>query len=115
MRQSITQADVEKAMTPLRAVDGGVDIQLTAAYLAATGVQVVPLYEMEKAGGLKPGDPRGPAFATRQIAIGASELRDMIVMAWRGADKQTVGWRPVQLADILSGKVDPYPAFYAID
>ena len=36
-------------------------------------------------------------------------------MAWRGADKQTVGWRPIPLADILSGKVDPYPALYAID
>jgi hypothetical protein len=115
VRQSITQADVERAMTPLHAVEGGVDIQLTGAYLAATGAGVVPLYELEKAGGLKPGDPRGPAFATKQIAIGASELRDMVVMAWRGADKQTVGWRPIPLADILSGKVDPHSAFYAID
>ncbi|HEX3364668.1 S1/P1 Nuclease [Phenylobacterium sp.] len=115
VRQSVTQADVDKAMTPLRAADGGVDIQLVGAYLAATGAQAVPLYELEKAGGMKPGDPRGAAFATRQIAIGASELRDMIVMAWRGADSQTVGWRPVPLADILSGKVDPYNAFYAID
>jgi len=115
VRQSITQADVEKAMAPLHALDGGVDIQHTSAYLAATGALVVPLYEMEKAGGMKAGDPRGPAFATKQIAVGASELRDMIVMAWRGADKQTVGWRPIPLADILSGKVDPYSAFYAID
>jgi hypothetical protein len=115
VRQSISQADVDKAMTPLHVVEGGVDIQLVGAYLAATGAQVIPLYEMEKAGGMKPGDPRGPAFATRQIAIGASELRDLIVMAWQNADKQTVGYRPVPLADILSGKVDPYNAFYAID
>jgi len=115
VRQSITQADIDKAMAPLHVVDGGGDIQLVGAYLAATGAQLVPLYEMEKAGGMKPGDPRGPAFATRQIAIGASELRDLIVMAWRNSDKQTVGYRPVPLADILSGKVDPYAAFYAID
>jgi hypothetical protein len=115
VRQSVSQTDVEKAITPLHAADGGVDILTVGAYLAATGAQVVPLYELEKAGGLKSGDPRGAAFATRQIAIGASELRDVIVMAWRGADKQTVGWRPVPLADILSGKVDPYSAFYAID
>ena len=93
MRQSITQADVDKAMTPLHPIDTGLDIQQVGAYLAATGALVVPLYELEKAGGLKAGDPRGPAFATKQIAIGASELRDLIVMAWRGADKQTVGYR----------------------
>lgn len=115
VRQSITQADVEKAMTPLHAVDGGLDILAVGAYLAAAGGQVIPLYEMEKAGGLKSGDPRGAAFATRQIAIGASELRDLLVMAWRAADRQTVGWRPIPLADILFGKVDPYSAFYAID
>jgi hypothetical protein len=115
VRRSVTQGDVEKAMTPLHAADGGVDIQQVGAYLAATGVQVVPLYELQKAGGFKSGDPRGAAFATKQVAIGASELRDMIVTAWRWADKQTVGWRPTPLADILSGKVDPYPAFYSID
>jgi hypothetical protein len=115
VRQSVTLADVAKAMTPLHAADGAVDIHRVGAYLAATGAQVVPLYELEKAGGMTSGDPRGGAFATRQIAIGASELRDLIVMAWRGADKQTVGWRPVPVTDILSGKVDPYPAFYSID
>ena len=115
VRQSVTQADVDKAMAPLRVVESGVDIHEVGAYLAATGAQVVPLYELEKAGGLKAGDPRGAAFATRQIAIGASELRDLIVMAWRGADKQSVGYRPIPLADILSGKTDPYNAFYAID
>ena len=31
------------------------------------------------------------------------------------ADKQSVGWRPVPVADIVSGKTDPYNAFYAID
>lgn len=115
VRQSITQAEVDKAMAPLHAADGGADIPLVGAYLAATGAQAAALYELEKAGGLKSGDPRGARFAAKQIAIGASELRDMIVMAWRGADKQTVGWRPVPLADIVSGKVDPYNAFYAID
>lgn len=115
VRQSVTQADVDKAMTPLRFPDAGTDIQHVGAYLAATGAQVVPLYELEKAGGLKPGDKRGAAFAARQIGLGASELRDLIVIAWRASDKQTVGWRPIPLADILSGKVDPYAAFYAID
>ena len=114
VRQSVTAAGVEKAMTPLNATPDPIDRRI-GAYLAATGAQAIPLYELEKAGGLKPGDPRGVAFATKQIAIGASELRDLVVMAWRAADSQTVGYRPVPLADILSGKVDPYNAFYAID
>lgn len=115
VRQAVSQADVEKAMTPLHAIDGGVDIQHVGAYLAAAGGQVSALYEMEKAGGLKAGDRRGAAFATRQMGLGASELRDMIVTAWQAADRQSVGWRPIPLADILSGKTDPYAAFYAID
>lgn len=114
VRQGVTLEAVEKAMAPLNVTPDPIDPRI-GAYLAATHAQVVPLYELEKAGGLKPGDPRGPAFATRQIAIGASELRDLIVMAWKGADKQSVGWRPIPLGDILSGKVDPYNAFYAID
>ena len=114
VRQAVTLAAVEKAMTPLNATPDPID-QRVGAYLAAAGAQVAPLYQLEKAGGLKAGDPRGPAFATKQIAIGASELRDLLVMAWRGADRQSVGWRPIPLADILSGKTDPYNAFYAID
>jgi hypothetical protein len=70
---------------------------------------------MEKAGGLAPGDPRGPAFAVQQIAVGASELRDLIADAWRVSATQTVGWKPVAVADVLAGKVDPYPALYGID
>ena len=64
---------------------------------------------------MKSGDLRATIFATRQIAIGASELRDLIVMSWQESDKQSVGWRPIPVADILAGKVDPYSAFYAID
>jgi hypothetical protein len=114
VRETITPEAVAKAMIAPRAFTGSVD-QRIGAYLAETGAQVVPLYEMEKAGGMKPGDPRGTAFAAKQIGIGASELRDLIVMAWQASDKQSVGWRPVPLADVLSGKVDPYPAFYSID
>jgi hypothetical protein len=86
-----------------------------AGYLAATGRLVIPFYQMEKAGGLNPGDPRGPALATQQLAVGASELRDLIVEAWRMSGKQTVGWKPVAVADVEAGRTDPYPALYGID
>ncbi|MCW5761531.1 MAG: S1/P1 Nuclease, partial [Phenylobacterium sp.] len=77
--------------------------------------EVVPLYEMEKAGGMAPGDPRGPAFAAGRLAAGASELRDVIVEAWRASGARQVGWKPVAVKDVLAGKVDPYPALYGID
>ncbi|HEX3700663.1 MAG TPA: S1/P1 Nuclease [Phenylobacterium sp.] len=89
--------------------------QRTGAYLAATGQLVVPFYQMVKAGGLAPGDPRGTAFATRQLAVGATELRDQIVEAWRISARETVGYKPVAVADVVAGKVDPYPAIYGLD
>jgi hypothetical protein len=111
---SVTEAGVAAKMAPPAAISGPIE-QHIAGYLAATGAQVIPLYELEKAGGMAPGDPRGPAFATRQIAIGASELRDMIVLAWQASEHQTVGYKPVAVADVLAGKVDPYNALYGID
>jgi hypothetical protein len=105
---------VAAAMIPPRAFQGTVE-QRIADYLSGTARQVVPFYEMEKAGGMAPGDPRGTAFATRQVALGASELRDMIVLAWQASERQTVGYKPVAVADVLGGKVDPYNALYGID
>ncbi|WP_309644289.1 S1/P1 Nuclease [Phenylobacterium sp.] len=84
-------------------------------YLIATSRFVIPFYEMEKAGGLQAGDARGVAFATERLAAGASELRDMVVSAWRGSTRVTVGWPVVRVDDVLSGKVDPYDALYGKD
>ncbi|MFL5298360.1 MAG: S1/P1 Nuclease [Phenylobacterium sp.] len=114
VRDTVKLADVQAAMGPPRAVAGSMD-QRIGGYLAATGAQVIPFYEMEKAGGLKPGDPRGKAFAVRQLGVGASELRDLIVLAWEASERQTVGWRPVAVTDVLAGKVDPYPALSGVD
>lgn len=105
---------VAAGMAPLKLCDCPIE-KRTADYLLATSTQVIPLYELEKAGGLKAGDPRGPAFAQRQMSIGASELRDMIVEAWRASENQTVGWRPIAVRDVVAGKIDPYNALYGID
>ena len=84
-------------------------------WLAASTAQTIPFYEMEKAGGLKPGDPRGVAFAQARLAVGASELRDLILWSWKASDTLAVGWTPVPLTDILSGKTPAYPYLYGID
>lgn len=114
VKTSVKLADVQAGMSPPKGGEEPLDAHV-GAYLAAANAQVVPLYELEKAGGMTPGDPRGGAFATRQIAVGASELRDLIVQAWHGADRQTVGWRQVAVADVLAGKVDPYNALSGVD
>lgn len=113
----LVQANITRGMiqvAPLKPVAGPIE-KHAADYLAVAGGLVVPFYEMQKAGGLAPGDPRGVALARRQIAAGASELRDLIADAWRLSATQTVGWKPVSVADVVAGKVDPYSALYGID
>ena len=114
VQASVTEAGVMARMSPPRECHCALPKRVSD-YLTATGALVVPLYQLEKAGGLAPGDPRGPAFATQQIAVGASELRDLIVEAWRVSATQTVGYKPIAVADVVAGKIDPYLALYGID
>ena len=114
VQASVSEAGVTARMLPPK--DCHCPVQKRVAdYLTATGALVIPLYQLEKAGGLAPSDPRGTAFATQQIAVGASELRDLIVDAWKMSATQTVGYKPVSVADVLAGKVDPYQGLYGID
>jgi len=106
--------NVAARMTPPAPCDCAVEVGV-GAYLAETNRRVVPLYELEKAGGLEGGDLRGARFAAVQLARSASELRDLILMAWRDSPREMIGWKPVLTADILSGRVDPYDALYTVD
>jgi hypothetical protein len=114
VRAAVTNAAVTAKLAPMRLSDQPIDQQV-AAYLTTTGSYVIPFYELEKAGGLSPGDPRGPEFAVERMAAGASQLRDLIVEAWRASAERKVGWKPVAVTDVLAGKVDPYPALYGVD
>jgi hypothetical protein len=114
VRSSVTEAAVAAKVSAPRRFEGPIE-QRTADYLAATSRLVVPFYEMEKAGGMAPGDPRGPALATEQLAAGASELRDLIVLAWEASLNMEVGWKPVPVAAVIAGKIDPFPALMGID
>jgi hypothetical protein len=86
-----------------------------AEYLAATNRTVEPFYSLEKTGAFRGSDPRGVAFAVDRLAAGASELRDLIVAAWRASAAEKVGWLPISVADVETGKVDPYDALYGAD
>jgi hypothetical protein len=114
VRAAVRKGEVARRMAPPRLCDCTIE-QRTVAYLSETNRRVQPFYEMEKAGGLRPGDPRGPAFARDQLARGASELRDQIVEAWTISAGLAVGWKPVTPADVAAGRVDPYLSLYGAD
>jgi hypothetical protein len=114
VQATVKPAEVQAKVAPFHSCGCAV-AERVAGYLTATSKLVIPFYQMEKAGGLNPGDPRGPALATQQIAVAAGELRDLVVEAWHGSGRQMVGWKPVAVSDVESGKVDPYPALYGID
>jgi hypothetical protein len=114
VRATANPAAVAKAMTAPKPTTGAIE-QRILDYILASNKEIVPLYELEKAGGLAQGDPRGPAYANARLAVGASELRDLIAEAWKLSATRDVGWRPVSVQDVVSGRVDPYPSLYSID
>ncbi len=87
----------------------------TEDYLVATNGQVIGFYRLYKAGGFAPADPRGTAFAAGRLAAGASELRDLVIDAWRDSAEAAVGWPALRLSDVENGKVDPYDSLYGAD
>ena len=104
----VTLEGVRAAMTPYR--DCGCPIeQRTAQYLRTTWTFVEPLYQLWGQGGFQNGDPRGVSFATARVAAGASELRDLIVEAWKASATHKVGYPGVTMQDVAGGK-DPMPS-----
>jgi hypothetical protein len=114
VRATVMPAAVQAAMIAPRDCACAIEKRVVD-YILDSNRQTVPLYELEKAGGLAKGDPRGPRFAAERMGVGASELRDLIVLAWQASLNSKVGWRPVAVQDVVAGKVDPYPSLYAID
>jgi hypothetical protein len=79
----------------------------TAQYLLADQAEVVPLFRLEKTGAFAKRTPEGRAFIAKRLAVGAAELRDMIVAAWRLSATMSVGYPAMKVSDIEAGRVDP--------
>ncbi len=105
---------ISAKLTPLRSCNCPIE-QRTAEYLSTTGKQVIPFYELEKAGGFAPGDARGIAFTSDRLAAGASELRDVIMDAWKMSATTKVGWPTIKVEDAVAGRADPYIPLYGKD
>lgn len=88
----------------------------TVAYLQSTYGQVIPYFELEKAGGFREGNRRGQAFARERVTASTAKLRDFTVDAWRASAKGAIGYRPeITVADVEAGRADPWDALYGTD
>ena len=105
---------VEAAMTAPKLE--GFDLRARVpAYLKTTLAEVLPFYRLEKAGGFGEGDARGGTFAVNRLAAGASELRDLFILAWRDSADDEIGWPKVKVAEVEAGTADPWLAMYGED
>ncbi|ESQ83075.1 hypothetical protein AEAC466_14525 [Asticcacaulis sp. AC466] len=113
--RNIKEGDVKAAMAAYLPCTAPIMTCVTARYKASFS-QVVPLYQLEKAGGFKDGDPRGQAFITTRLAQGAGDLRDSLIDAWRDSKTMQVGYKIGTYDDFVSGKVtDPWEVLYGDD
>jgi len=110
----VDAAAVRADMTPYRDCQCQIGAW-TAAYLAQTRTQVVPLYELYKTVGFETGDPRWRLFAAARLAAGADALRDAVVDAWRASATGKAAWPAVSVADVEAGRIDPYDSLYGTD
>lgn len=106
VREHVTQEEVKAKLQPYRDCHCSIQ-QRTEQYLLAMQAQVVPLYELDKRGAFRGSDSKGVDFAAARLAAGASELRDMIVDAWRSSEDASVGYPPVKVRNVEAGKVVP--------
>ncbi len=110
----IDETSVRAVMGPYVDCECGI-AERTARYLAATHLQVIPLYQLQKDGAFKGGDVRSRAFIAARLAAGATELRDMIVDAWRASAHAQVGWPSLNVEDVEAGRTDPWDSLYGAD
>jgi hypothetical protein len=114
VREQIGEKDIAAHLTPYR--DCRCTMQRRVAdYLSATQRQVVPLYQIEKAGGFDGEHESGKIFAAERLAAAVSELRDMIVDAWRRSGDVSIGYPPIAVRDIESGRVDALDSLRGLD
>ena len=106
--RNITEADV-KANEPVYVPCTDPVMTCFTSRLKVSFAQVVPMYQLQKDGGFVDGDPRGKAFMAKQLGLGAANLRDAILDAWRDSKSMGVGYPATTYDDFVANKVaDPY-------
>jgi hypothetical protein len=114
VRAAITAKDVSAHLAPYR--DCRCTIQRRVSdYLVATHKEVLTLYQLEKSEAFDGRHDSGKGFAAARLAAATSELRDMIVDAWRRSAEVSVGYPPIAVRDIVSGRTNALSALQGID
>ncbi|RYG15625.1 MAG: S1/P1 Nuclease, partial [Caulobacteraceae bacterium] len=105
---------IEAAMTAPRL--DGFDLRARVpAYLRTTLAEVMPFYRLEKAGAFRDERPDAATFTVARLGAGASELRDLYILAWRDSADDNIGWPAVKVAEVEAGTADPWLAMYGED
>jgi hypothetical protein len=108
VRANLTADLVRQALPAPR--DTGADIFVeTSRYLADTQSRVVAVYTLDKQGAFVDGNREAIALEALSLAAGAAELRDLVAAAWAASAAAKVGYPPVPLADIVSGRATVSP------
>ena len=116
VKNFVTVDEVRARLRPYQAC--GQPIESCAAdYLHTTWSEVLPTYQLEKKVGYNLASPQATAFVADRIAAGASELRDLIVDAWKASTTMSAGYagrgKPQATPEtVQSGAVDPWEAVY---
>ena len=112
--RQVSAAQVLQRLPALQ--DCGCEIQTrTVNYLLASHAQVNRVFELETAGAFAEATPAARAFAAERLAAAVAELRDLIVMAWRGSAEASVGYPPLPLRDIEAHRVYPLREMQGLD
>jgi hypothetical protein len=113
-RSRLAEKDISADLAPYR--DCRCTIQRRVSdYLAATQREVVTLYQIEKSDGFDGNGDSDRAFVARRLAAATSELRDLIIDAWRRSGAVSVGSPSIAVRDIESGKTNAYDALRGTD
>jgi hypothetical protein len=75
-----------------------------AAYLRAS-LRVVPqVYALEAAGGIDAASPAATTLVIDRLAAGATMLRDLTADAWTASEQKKIGYPPIAVSDVESGR-----------
>jgi hypothetical protein len=114
VRSAVAEKDIAALMTPYR--DCRCTLQRRVSeYLIATQKEVVTLYQIEKLDGFDGQHESGKIFAAKRLASAVSELRDLITDAWRRSAQVSVGFPPIPVSDIESGRTNALNSLQGID
>jgi hypothetical protein len=109
VRAAANDATVKALVAPYTPSDASIQAR-TAAYLRASLAGVPMVYRLEAAGEIDRPSPAAAAFVNARLSAGAAMLRDLIADAWRESADKTIGYPPISVADVESGKILVTPA-----